>query len=555
MIELRPYQRAAIDSTLAYWSDGGGNPLIEMATGTGKSVVIATLTRELLESFPDMRVLILVHVKELVEQNAQAMLRTWPQAPIGINCAGLDRRDKHSQILFASIQSVHRDDAYSLGKRDLVLVDEAHLVPRSGDGMYLKLLERLRDRVPDMRVAGFTATPYRLDSGRLDQGKERLFDSIAYTYGIADGVADRWLSPLVSKATGTEIDVSGVARRGGEFIAGELERAADVHSVVEGAADEIVARGADRRGWLVFCAGIEHAGHVRDALKRRDVACETITSETPNHDRDRIIRAYRKGELRCLTNANVLTTGFDVPHVDLIAMLRPTLSTGLYVQSLGRGTRIAEGKTECLVLDFAGNVRRHGPVDAISVSGKSPGGKEAGVKPETVRAKVCPVCESYVALATFTCAHCGHEWEKPEPKHVAKADTAPVMASRGPAWLAVDDVILHRHEKLDSPPSLRVEYVCGLQTYREWVTLEHRGFSRAKAEAWWSAMGGARPAPVTVTDALKRAIELGMPTHITIARDGKYWRINGHRIERNGRLYEIDQQYRIRPMMTESEAA
>lgn len=150
-VTLRGYQRETVDAILAYWRTGGRNPLVDLATGTGKSVVIATLVRELLEAYPDMRVLMLVHVKELVEQNARALLRTWPAAPIGINSAGLGRRDIHQRILFASIQSVFRR-AERLGPRDLVLIDEAHLTPKAGTGMYRALLDRLRELVPDMRV-------------------------------------------------------------------------------------------------------------------------------------------------------------------------------------------------------------------------------------------------------------------------------------------------------------------------------------------------------------------------------------------------------------------
>lgn len=560
MTELRPYQQAALDALYGYWRDGGGNPLIDMATGTGKSVVIAKLVRDLVTDFPDMRVLMLVHVKELVEQNAMALLRSWPAAPLGINSAGLGRRDRHSQILFASIQSIHRYGD-QIGPRDLVLVDEAHLVPQSGEGMYLRLLEQLRNSVADMRVAGFTATPYRLDSGRLDRGEDRMFDEVVYSYGIAKAVKDGWLSPLVSKRTETQIDVSGVARRGGEFVAGDLERAADQYSVVEAACDEIVAQGQDRRSWLAFCAGVAHAGHVRDALQRRGIVCETVTGETPDGERDQIIRAHRAGQIRCLTNANVLTTGFDAPNVDLIAMLRPTLSTGLYVQSLGRGTRLADGKDDCLVLDFAGNVRMHGPVDDIVISGRAksqrdPEEKEAAVKPDTVRAKVCPNCQTYASLLTFTCSFCGHEWEKPKPKHQGRADTTPIMASRGPTWIPVESVQVFRHEKMDAAPSMRVEYQCGLNFYREWVTFEHNGFARAKAESWWMAMGGGRPLPQTVDNAMARRAELLLASHISVARDGKYWRVTGYRIaRRDGRIVEIDDRMRARPATPQTEEA
>lgn len=348
MMELRPYQRAAIDTLWGFWGKGGGNPLVEMATGTGKSVVIATLVRELIETYPDMRVLMLVHVKELVAQNFQALVRTWPQAPAGINSAGLGRRDRFSQVLFASIQSVQRDDCHSIGKRDIVLVDEAHLIPRAGDGMYQKLLGRLRDGVPDMRIAGFTATPYRLDSGRLDRGEGRLFDQIAYSYGIGRGIDDGYLSPLVSKATATALDTRGVARRGGEFVAGALEVAVDKDWITRAAVDEIVTFGADRRSWLVFCSGVRHAAHVAEEIRSRGVSCAAVTGETPSGERDRLIAAFKAGQIRCLTNAMVLTTGFDAPGVDLIAMLRPTLSTGLYVQIVGRGTRLADGKENCI---------------------------------------------------------------------------------------------------------------------------------------------------------------------------------------------------------------
>lgn len=368
MIALRPYQRDALKALLACWTDDAANPLVAMATGTGKTVVIATLVRELILRFPHLRVLMLVHVKELIEQNARTLRQAWPQAPLGINCAGLGRRNFSAQILYAGIQSVFRHDAHSLCARDLVVIDEAHLVPRTGEGMYRRLIEKLRARAPGMRVAGFTATPYRIDSGRLDRGDGRLFDRMVYRYDIDEGVRDGWLAPLIVTQGSSEIDVSGVECRGGEFVASALADAADKRSLVAHAADEMTARGASRRAWLVFCAGVDHAVHTRNALRARGIACETVSGVTPKAERDRIVSAYRQGALRCLTSANLLTTGFDVPQVDLIAMLRPTLSPGLYVQTIGRGTRLAKGKTDCLVLDFAGNARRHGPVEAISSS-------------------------------------------------------------------------------------------------------------------------------------------------------------------------------------------
>jgi DNA repair protein RadD len=550
VIEERPYQIEGRDSVFNYWAEGGGNPLVEMATGTGKSVVIGSLTKNLLTTFDGLRVIVLTHVKELVAQDAQAALKVWPQMPFGINSAGLNRRDKHSQVLFASIQSVYRIGD-QLGPRDVVIIDECHLLPRDGEGMYRTLLDTLRERVPDLRVVGFTATPYRLDSGRLDEGTGRLFDEVVYSYDLARGVDDGFLSPLIAKATTTEIDTTGVKRSGGEFNESALAFVADRPDVIQGACDEILRHGVDRRAWLAFCTGIEHAEHVRDALRQRGVSCETVSSKTPSGERDRFIRAYKAGQIKCLTNANVLTTGFDAPHVDMIAMLRPTLSTGLYVQTLGRGTRLSEGKRDCLVLDFAGNVRRHGPVDAVVVTKKKvKGGKGEKDEPDQVRAKICPDCQTYNAISALTCICCGFQWPKPEPKHSDRADTEPVMTREiKDKWIAVDDVRIDRHRKFgDGPDSLKVEYVCaGGKTHTEWVCLEHGKASLAymKATMWWYAMGGQKPAP-DIDNALARGAELHDITGVMIMRDGKYWRVQSRRIKDNdGHEFKIDDKLRV----------
>lgn len=530
MITLRPYQEQAISAVMQFWADGGGNPLVDLATGTGKSMVIAELNRRLLAAYPTMRVLMLVHVRELVEQNYRALLRCWPEAPVGIYSAGLGKRDAHHRITFASIQSVFRK-AGALGHRDLVLIDEAHLVPTAGTGMYRKLMEGLREECPDLRIAGFTATPYRLDSGRLDAGLDKLFDETVYSYGIGEGIADAFLSPLISKASAAEIDVSGVSRRGGEFASAELEAAAS--SITEAAVAELVRYGKDRRSWLIFCSGVRHALEVRDEIRASGIHCESVSGETAPAERDRILRDFKAGKIRALTNAQVLTTGFDAPAVDLVAMLRPTLSTSLYVQIVGRGTRLAPGKENCLILDFAGNVRRHGPVDAVSVGPKKAKGETdpAKVEPQSIRAKECPECASLAALNAPRCLVCGHEWPvSDEPRHDAEAEGQLGILSTEkvpPQIVPVIDWKLTRHEKANSPDSVKVTYFAGLSTFPEWVAVEHGGYARQKAQQWWINHGGALPFPKTVEEALARAAELATPSTITIKPNGKYFDIVG----------------------------
>jgi DNA repair protein RadD len=532
MLFLRRYQEEALHALFVFWRTGGGNPLIELATGLGKSVVIAFLVKQLLADHPKMRVLITAPNRELIDQDIRELLRVWPEAPIGINCDGLDQRDTDTQILFVLVNSVYRNPK-ALGNRDLIIVDESHFIPHHEQGMYRATIAALRELTPDLRVVGLTATPYRLDSGHLCEGEGRIFDSIVYEYGIAEGIRDGWLSPLSSKATAVTIDVSGVGKRGGEFIAEQLEAAAIQGDIVVRACNEIAGYKGSRRAWLVYCVGIKHAEMVRDKLRARGVDCEMVLGETPAAERDRIIEDFRAGRLTALVSVMVLSYGFNVPHVDLIAMLRPTMSTGLYVQQVGRGTRKAEGKTNCLILDFANNVRRHGPVDAVEVK-ISDRERTKGEAP----VKTCPACREIVMLAVKECPCCGYVFPSRGISHQPIADTAEILRKRS-GWIEVEDFSCFYHAK--ATPSLRVSYQCGYARHNKWVCLEHSGWARILAEKWWRQMTGGEQPPRTVNEALKRQDELLPVTHIQVAPAGKYWEITAYRVElEDGDTREFD---------------
>lgn len=510
-IELRHYQQASIQSVFDWFSERDGNPLIVLPTGTGKSLVIAGFSQRVLSDYPDSRILVVTHVRELIAQNYAELLSLWPEAPAGINSAGIGKRDTRQKIIFCGIQSV-ADHAHKFGKVDLVLVDEAHLIPRDGNTRYQRFIADLTVANPYLRVIGLTATPYRLDSGRLDEGDDALFSGIAQDYSVLDAVREGYLSPVVSRATETSLNVDGVGTRGGDFIAADLQRAVDIETTNRAAISEVIARAQsdNRKSVLVFGSGVEHCQHLAAIVRENGFSCGEIYGDTPKSERDATIAAFKRGEIFALTSMGVLTTGFNAPAVDLIAMLRPTQSTGLYVQIVGRGMRLAPGKKNCLVLDFAGNIFRHGPIDAVDP--KKPGKGGDGEAP----VKACPSCGTYVHAAVRECSECGHEFPKPEPKIEARPTTSPIMSAPADTWLAVGSVRVARHQKLGSPDSLIVTYDAGYTTHREWVCFEHQGYARDRAVQWWLRRAPGTKVPRTVGEALSRMNEVSHAQEIIV---------------------------------------
>lgn len=465
--------------TYEWMASHQGNPCIVAPTGSGKSWIIAALCEDVLHRWPDTRrILVLSHVKELLQQDADKIIKAWPDAPIGVYSAGLGSR-RIERITVAGIQSVYRRAA-ELAPVDVVIVDEAHLINSRAVGIYRRLLDDLiDDDGHGPRVIGLTATPYRLGQGMITEGDEALFAGLVEPVTITELVDRGFLSPLRSKLTETELNVNDVHTRGGEYIESELAAAVDTDDANASIAREIVARADGRRSWLVFCTGVNHAEHMRDALRAQGIAAEVVTGKTPKDERAAILEAYKRGEITALTNANVLTTGFDAPDTDLIAFCRPTMSPGLYVQMAGRGMRPAEGKTDCLVLDFAGNVQRHGPITDVNPR------RESNGNPVT---KKCPDCGEIISAGSRKCPVCGHVF--PEPEHKEREVT-----------LALDGVSdIMGHAPMKSPvrgwwwhvgksrangtPMLVVDYQTrdlSAPPLREYLCLMHGGYAQSKA--------------------------------------------------------------------------
>lgn len=405
---LRDYQQRSIDQLYSWFKENDtGNPCLVLPTGSGKSHIVAALCKDALQNWPETVVLMLTHVKELIEQNAEKMRQHWPGAPLGIYSAGIGRRDLDEPITFAGIQSI-RNRSAQIGHIDLVIVDECHLISHKDEGGYRKLISELEAINPSIRVVGLTATPYRLGHGYITDGNA-LFDDLIEPVTIEELIHKGYLSTVRSKVTDIKLSTDGVKKRGGEYIAKDLEAAVNTPMQNAQVVDQVIKLAGDRKAWLFFCTGIQHAIEIRDLLLSHGISAACITGKTPKGERARLLDEYKSGKIKALTNANVLTTGFDYPDIDLIALVRPTLSPTLYVQMVGRGMRLKSNTDHCLVLDFAGLVHMHGPITHVRPPKKT-GGDGEGEAP----VKDCPECGEITHLSVMVCPACGHIFEREE---------------------------------------------------------------------------------------------------------------------------------------------
>lgn len=354
---LRPYQQQAVDATLNHFRRTTDPAVIVLPTGAGKSLVIAELAR-----LARGRVLVLAHVKELVAQNHAKFLALGEQADIF--AAGLQRRESQNKVVFGSVQSVARnldkfDSAFSL-----LIVDECHRIGDDEKSQYQQILTHLRAANAQVRLLGLTATPFRLGKGWIYQfhyhgmvrGDEKsLFRDCIYElplrYMIKHGFLvppERLDMPVV------QYDFSRLtAQANGLFSDAEVNQELKKQArITPHIISQIVEFAEQRHGVMIFAATVEHAHEVLGLLPEGKAL---VSAGTPAAERDAIITAFKQQQIKYLVNVAVLTTGFDAPHVDLIAILRPTESVSLYQQIVGRGLRLHPGKQDCLILDYAGN--------------------------------------------------------------------------------------------------------------------------------------------------------------------------------------------------------
>lgn len=525
MIVLRDYQQRAVDMLYEWFEKNPtGNPALKMPGGSGKSVVIAEICRDALKAWPDTRILMVVHSKILVKQNAARLRELWPNAPVGVYSAGLGRRELGEPITYAGVQSI-RGKAGQIGHIDLCLVDELHAISNEETGTYRQLMADLTAINPDMRIVGFSASPYRLGQGMVTEGKDALFTDIINPVGIEELIYSGHLAPLRSKPANHMLDTKGLHKRGGDFIASEMSGRFNTEDHNDAIVQEVIERAAGYKHWLIFCADVDHANGVAECFRRNGIECGSFHSKLGKAEQKQVLADFESGKLRALCNVDMLTTGYDFPDLDCLVFLRMTASPGLYEQMAMRAMRIKQHTDHALVLDFVGLVRTHGPITHVNPP------KRKGEKGGDAPVKMCDQCCELVHISIMTCPACGAAFPAPEPeKLVLRTDD--IMGTQ-PQELRVTSWQWRVHmSRQTGIECLKLTYygdALSDPAISEYLTVLHDGWAGQKALATMVnivANCGADLANIApLEDAVKIMNNATPPSLIKYRRDGKFHRV------------------------------
>lgn len=539
----RPYQVEAVDAVFAdarkYPQD---NLQIAMPTGTGKSVVIAEIAKRVADK--GGRVLVLARSRELLVQNNSRFTQIDPKGlkRAGVYSAGLGLRQTEEQVTFAGVQSVYKRAA-EFGHIDAIVVDESHQISSDKDSQYQQLIRGLREINSGCRFIGLTATPYRLDGGINYGGKNTLFDRLSYNTPLSLMFDEGYLTKPITLPT-SQVDLTGVRKTAGEYNKGEMQSAMLDYWVKGNKTLEILqaANEKDCKSVVVYCSGIAHAELVHHELLQLGETSVCVTGETLPIIRATSLDLFANRKKRWIINVDVLTTGWDAPNVDCVVMARATASAGLFLQIVGRGTRLYPKKDQFYVIDMGQNIERHGAIDSDTY------GYDTIKDPQTgegeVPKKVCPKCFEIVHAAAKVCPKCGLDFPErvkdlssSSQSITVKTTKHRVITEAYKVWAGKE--IEKDGKKTKKPNTLLVQYKLAVDEEaeigqkkrwaREWVCFDHKGYAKEKADKWWNQRSNTQP-PSSVEEALILidAGALAQTIELSIRPDGKFERITNY---------------------------
>lgn len=408
-MELRPYQKEAIEHTLKAWET---NPsvLLHLATGTGKTIIFSELCRILASQ--QKRICVVMHLQTLVGQTVTKLTSFWKEG-VGIVCASFTKeKDASHLITVSSIQSLHRYlQKHPECAFDYVIVDEGHHIPpKNIPSQYGDTLTELFARNANLRLLGVTATPFRMKQGSIAGTEHSWFSDITFSYDVKEAQKDKYLcmyQHLLPEDIRHDLDKLPISN--GDYQKAPLSQCMREKRHLDSILESIQKYAKGRRHIGVYTVDIEHAEAISEILNAGGVPAGCVHSKNENAP---VFQAFAEGRIRALISVDMLTEGFDFPGMDCLVIASPTKSLARHLQIIGRGLRIAEGKKDCLILDLACNALYHG-------SARSPIFHTAEEPPVDLR--ICPKCATLNGVIpgvprTYRCTHCGEMLYTPESR-------------------------------------------------------------------------------------------------------------------------------------------
>lgn len=542
MLTPRRHQREGFDAFIgSIRRCRDAMPIGEFATGTGKSLIMAMLAREVTSL--GGRALILSHTENLVEQNALECRGFGVDC--GMFCAGLQTFNTRNEAISASVQTFYgryMKNVTLLGRFKFLIIDECHLVNPKNVGMYKQIIETMTRNMPGLRVMGLTATDYLGDGTPLVGVPGAMFTNKVYRYSMDQGIEDGYLSRLVIPKMDIHFSCENlVVGKSGDFTGKSLASLFKQKDNTEAAVKASVKmfKDNDRHGAMFFGASVDHCYEICDILEGEGLRAGVVSYKTKKYERNRIINSLKKGKIDAIVNKDALTTGFNVKHIDFLGYLRKTASLVWWVQSLGRGTRIHDEwcnnhfgpKDGCMVADFCRNVEDMPGIKQIpTYLDNLP--RKKHFKSSNLSVKICKSCKGMIAISARNCKYCGYEFsakkfddEKEERFVSDKISQGDIMGdnmkSSIPGKLVkVQSIRYKRHKTV-----LKVTYVINQfenKIVDEYVPIGRHDFDGVSPRKWSKLFYG--DIIHDVDDAVELAAmgRIKKPTHINVAKIGGY---------------------------------
>ena len=561
-MELRNYQKKALAKAHCWFNEETSYPLIVLPTGAGKTVVFATLIKQLYEEDPTRRFLIIAHRQELISQAVDKLKIVWPEAPVGVLAASLRQFNHTASVVVASRDTLasqkRLEKSYPF---DYIVIDEAHHVGPEMRSRYRKIIDHFEE-IGCPHILGVTATPYRMGQGYIYGMDDHFFGGIAYRAKLPDLIKQGYLSRLSAfkVADNAVIDASKARLKfkGGDYRESDLESLAIVdqtmYAIINDWIDKAYTKG--RTSTVFFCVSVVHAQKMALFLRNHNIKAACVTAETPADERKDILKDFEEGRINALCNVAVLTEGWDAPRTDCIALLRPTKSLGLYVQICGLGMRPWGDKEDCMLLDYGGNMARHGCIDTARPERNK---KDEELADDSPKIWICEAEQDngYACLAVNDieynhCVECGAAKPKPPPKLEALIGGIVDEAEASETTVAVEGHVLSDElgeaaivEKQEPVVWVRAERATSKNgndylkilfksqsqywPYSTALMVEMNGKARQVAEKKWKIMSKGERLPYSIDTAVAMVNKgvLDRVKKINIRKEGRYWNVIG----------------------------